>query len=128
MAYNPFNTYDRHRHRHECFGGPLVYERCNAMSHGDRCEYRRHRGQHHAARTGSHLWIDAPLGQCSLCGQDVYPLMALARHDSRTNGNWYASLCCQNGIVIVDSTLFTEDEPVEAGPDPFGSSSGWSTR
>lgn len=128
MSYNPLNTYDRHRHRHACFGGPLVYERCNAMSGGDRCEYRRHRGSHHAAQTGSHLWIEQPLGDCSICGQPVYPLMALSRHDSRTNGNWFASLCCENGIVIVDPSLFDDEPETTPGPDPFGASSEWSSR
>ena len=128
MAYNPFNTYDRHRHRHACFGGPVIYPRCSAMRDGDRCEYRQHRGTQHAAQTGGHLWIERPLGVCSICDMPVYPLMALARANvSRAERPWYASLCCENGVVVVDGQLFDQQDD-EAGPDPFGSTAEWSTR
>ena len=119
MTYDPFKVYDRLRYRTAEQGGARVYARCTAMSGGDRCEYREHGGTHHAALDGSHTWIEEPLGACSICATDQYPLSVTWWSGE---GRDYALMtnCCDDGVVV--------QRRIVCGPDPFGSSAEWSER
>lgn len=95
------------------------------MSMGDQCEYRVHAGHAHAAKSGSHRWIELPLGFCSECADPVFPLDAKSK---RVVGQHViVPMCCDDATL---DEVPGGDENVEAlpGPDPFGSTSEWSKR
>lgn len=97
MAYNQYLVYDINRTRHADHGGPQVYRRCMSVRDGDRCEYREHPGQAHAAQSGGHQWRERGLGVCSECGQPQYPLgVTPIGQDAPLE---YRTLCCDDGRV-----------------------------
>ncbi len=88
--------------------------RCSAMSGGDRCEYREHRGKAHAARTGSHLWVEAPLGVCSACETPQYPLGVVALPSS---GRFACGDCALPLTRHVSMQWVCPDHGLRSGPD-----------
>lgn len=117
MGYDPYKVWDINRTRSDALGGPRLYVRCDAMRDGDRCDYRIHRGTHHAAQSGGHRWIEAPIGYCSVCNDPVYPLSVKSL---RVDGQHeYVPMCCDDAFVRASE---------RRAPDPFGSTAEWASR
>lgn len=123
MSYDPYRVYDRLRYEGR------ISPRCFAMSSGDRCEYRRHTGTAHAAKDGSHLWIEAPLGTCACCGNPQYPL-GVTVEENEHYGRQFRLLaqCCDDTVEVPDPRTVApyQDEFVE--DEQFHSRAEWRER